>query len=132
LALYVYEDFSDKTLIERLLLWGVSVIRGLTVRIPKRWLFKLCQIASPLVYLFFTVPAKLLWKWTGTEPRIPFRHGSSPWTLGADLYDRFGAPVEFRYNKAHVQAWFQENGFSQITVAPLRGWAALGTKGQSV
>lgn len=131
LAVYVYEDFSTHTSLEQLLLRAVKGVRHVTVRVPPRMLYHLCRMLSPLIFFGLTVPAHLLARATLTKPlseRIPYRHGVSPMSLAADLYDRFAAPIERRYSKAQVERWFSSVGLVGVHVVPLRGWVGYGTK----
>ncbi|MBI3332994.1 MAG: class I SAM-dependent methyltransferase [Candidatus Omnitrophica bacterium] len=131
LAVYVYEDFSDKSALERTLLRWVSLLRGATTLLPPRWLYALCRTASPAVFLLFTIPHRILRSFRATRglsERIPFRHGSSWFSLTGDLYDRFAAPIENRYSERQVESWFQEAGLRHVQVVPKRGWVAFGCK----
>jgi len=131
LAIYLYEDFGNRTALERALLNGVNRLRALTLRLPARHLYRLCQWASPAVFLLLTVPAQILARFPLTRPwsrRIPYHHGTGPFSLTGDLYDRFSAPIEFRYNPTTLRRWFQEEGLSDIEIRPLRGWVAFGRK----
>lgn len=132
LALYVYENFQTHSGISQRLLRMVSVARRWTVRCPPGLLFFLCQMAAPLVFVGFTLPyrglSKLRWTKSLSE-RIPFRHANGPSVLVEDLYDRFSAPLEKRYNRPELQQALQSAGLTDIHVVPLRGWVAYGYKG---
>lgn len=131
LAIYVYEDFKTRTALERLSLGAVKILRRLTTRIPHRLLYGLCWFSSPLFFLSMTLPYRILARWPGTRRcanRIPFRHGRSWFGLTGDLYDRFAAPLERRYGKEELQAWFSQAGFTSIRVEGHRGWVACGVK----
>ena len=131
LAIYVYEDFGDRSRAERALLALVTRIRRWTVRWPPRVLYRACQLASPVVFVGFTVPSRLLAAVPWTRPlarRVPFRHGRSFQGLVGDLFDRFAAPVEHRYRRWQIAAWFAEAGLVDVQVLPHRGWLAFGRK----
>lgn len=131
LAIYLYEDFGSRTTLERALLNGVNRLRALTLWLPARHLYRLCQWGSPAIFLLLTVPAKIMARFPLTRPwsrRIPYHHGTGPFSLTGDLYDRFSAPIEFRYNPTTLRRWFQEAGLSAIEIRPLRGWVAFGKK----
>lgn len=131
LAIYVYEDFSTRSRVERALLGLVGLVRRLTVRIPEAPLYRLCWACAPGVFLMFTIPARLLALWPVTYPlsqRIPFRHGRSSFGLTGDLYDRFAAPLERRYSRHDVEQWFISARLQQVAVVPQRGWIACGQK----
>ncbi len=129
---YLYEDFSDRSNLWKALLGLGNLPRQVTTRLPQGVLYFLCRIASPLVYLFFTVPFRVsqrlggpLQRWMS---RTPFRHAKDPWDLTGDLFDRFSAPVERRYSRDSAAALFRESGLRQIKLANRRGWVVGGIK----
>lgn len=131
IAAYLYENFSDRSFFWRWLLRVASSLRRVTTGIPPRLLYRCCQAASPIVYLLFTVPYQLLRRVPGGQQRaaeIPFRHAPGPFSLAADLYDRFSAPVEWRYSRAGALALFREAGLEELAIAKERGWMIVGKK----
>jgi SAM-dependent methyltransferase len=131
IAAYLYEDFSERRAFLRWSLRAANTARAVTTRLPNRFLFNLCRVASPLVYLLFTVPALACRRIAPLAPlaeSIPFRHGTGPFSLVGDLYDRFSAPVEFRYSRQSSTAFFSDAGLERVVVAPERGWMVAGTK----
>jgi hypothetical protein len=83
------------------------------------------------VFTLFTLPAILgrRFKRLATlTDNLPFRHGTGPFSLIGDLYDRFSAPVEYRYSREGSAAFFCAAGLEQVTVAPERGWMVTGIK----
>ena len=128
---YLYEDFSERSALLRWALAIVHVARSLTTRLPHRLLYNLCRLASPVVFTFFTLPAILGRRYTRLAPlteNLPFRHGTGPFSLVGDLYDRFSAPVEYRYSRESSAAFFAGAGLQQVKVAPERGWMVMGIK----
>ena len=83
------------------------------------------------MFALFTVPAligqriRLLAPIAGT---LPFRHGTGPFSLVGDLYDRFSAPVELRYGQSDAKALLSDAGLRDVVAAFERGWMVLGTK----
>ena len=130
LAIYLYEDFQGRSPIERAVLWGVNRARWVTVKMPPRLLYRLCQMGSPIVYVCLTVPAKVLarLRLTAISHRIPYHQGAGPFQMAGDLYDRFATPIERRYNNAQIKQWLSQAGLQEVTVAPQRGWVAYGRK----
>ncbi len=130
-AIYLYEDFQDRSPGWRIFLRLSNLPRHLTTRLPHRLLYALCVLASPLVYLLFTVPFRLSQRVSFLKrrtSRMPFRHGSNPWDLAGDLYDRFATPIERRYSLSSAQALLREAGLREIRIANRRGWMAAGIK----
>lgn len=130
-AIYVYEDLATRTPLLRAGLRGVNALRPLTTRMPPRMLFGLCEAASPLVYAGFTIPHLILRHVPGLRAvaaGLPFRHGSGPFALAGDLYDRFSAPVELRFSRAGTARLLEDAGLTEVRVAYERGWMAVGVK----
>lgn len=132
IIIYLYEKFDTKTRLEQNLLEVITRIRKVTIKLPPPLLFGLCLILSPLVFLCCVLPYRII-KNIGSknpEPRIPFRHCKSwnPFSLTGDLYDRFSAQFEFRFNEAEVRNWFKEAKLKDIGFRNLRGWVYWGFK----
>ena len=124
-AVYVYEDFSERSVGWRWLLRGATGVRGLTTKLPPRLLFVLCRMASPLVYVLFTIPFLVLRRIPALRAltgSLPFRHAQGPFRLAGDLYDRFSAPVEYRYSRAGAAELLQQAMLTVTHVAYERGW----------
>jgi len=131
--IYLYEDHSENFL-KCTAINVIDLVRALTTRINKRVLYLLCAIMSPLVFCIFTVPARLLGAFSFTKKAadtIPFNFGKTPLSLTGDLYDRFRAPIEYRYSRSEVGDLLKKNGFVKVTVGHLKkkaGWLAWGYK----
>jgi hypothetical protein len=67
----------------------------------------------------------------GIRRRIPYHHGGGPFSLTGDLYDRFAAPIEQRYDRTTIEGWLRGAGLKDIAVRPMRGWVAFGRKAGS-
>jgi len=130
---YFYEDHSENA-IKYAMLKLVTGIRRFTVCLPKKTLFILSWIFSPLAYIVFTVPSKIMNNFSATKgiaSNMPFNFGTGPFSLRGDLYDRFGAPIEYRFSREGMNQLFVECGFSDVHVTRLRdtaGWVAWGYK----
>jgi SAM-dependent methyltransferase len=130
-AAYLYEDFSERSALLRWALAIANTARRWTTHLPARVLYNLCRVAAPVVFALFTVPARLGRRIPLLAPvadSVPFRHGTGPFSLVGDLYDRFSAPVEFRYGRKTATAFFANAGLRDIAVAFERGWMISGTK----
>ena len=133
-AAYVYEDFSDRAVGWRWLLTVANQLRRYTPYLPHRVLYRLCQAASPLIYVLFTIPFRILRHIPGLgslASGFPFRHATRPFSLVGDLYDRFSAPVEWRYSLTEAVALFQGVGLRDVAAAKDRGWMIAGIKPES-
>lgn len=129
--IYVYEDFSERSFLERWLLRAVNSLRSITTRMPPAALYLLCAISSPLVFIFCSVPYRILKRITFTKrfaEKIPFRHTARLDCITADLYDRFSPPIERRYARDEVVGWFKRAHFEDVHIINHRGWVAWGRK----
>lgn len=132
--LYLYEAHSDN-IFKYTGIKIVSLLRLATVKLPPRVLYGLCWLFSPLVYLTFSVPARILKRFKVTRNfagTIPFNFGKGIFSLRGDLYDRFSAPIEYRFTKEGVIGILKESGFSKTKITRLKdtaGWVAWGYKG---
>lgn len=131
--LYLYEDHSENA-VKYTLLRIVTAVRRLTTRMPKKVLYALSWALSPFVFITFTVPSKIMKNFKATRhiaEEMPFNFGTGPFSLRGDLYDRFGAPIEYRFSRKGVNELFAECGFSNIHITRLRktaGWVSWGYK----
>jgi SAM-dependent methyltransferase len=124
LLLYVYEDFSDRQWYWRAALALANSVRVITTRMPPALLMFICRLLSPIVYLSLTLPSRHF-KWAA---RFPYRHGTHPWSMVGDLFDRLSAPIEKRYSREGSAALVEAAGMTVTAVAQVRGWMVLGYK----
>lgn len=132
-AIYLYEDFATRARGWRLLLWTVNQARHVTTRLPPALLHALCWLASPITWLLFTVSACALRRLPGLRSvatSFPCRHGTDPWSLAGDLFDRFSASVERRFAESSTRALLEEAGLIDIRSAYEQGWMVVGTRPQ--
>jgi SAM-dependent methyltransferase len=131
IAVYLYEDFVERSALLRAALAAFNALRPLTTRLPPRALMRLCRIASPIVYALCAAPYRVL-KRVGAPAAlveaIPFRHAKGPFDLWNDLFDRFGAPVEYRYTRSAAAALVEQAGFHVTAVGNDRGWMVAARK----
>ncbi len=131
--LYLYEDHSEN-FIKHVAISITNIIRKITIRMPQNVLFALCTLLSPIVFILFTFPAKILKRFKQTEgiaKKIPFNFGSSFFSLKGDLYDRFGAPIEYRFSRKGISVMLESCNFTNINItrlAAVAGWVAWGRK----
>lgn len=130
-AIYLYEDFSERKIGWRVLLRAVKQLRRVTVHLPHRVLYTLCQIASPLVFVTLTIPYMALSRipaCRGFASRLPYNFATGPFSLAGDLYDRFSAPLEGRYSREAAAALVEGAGLRVVAIANNRGWMVAGEK----
>jgi len=124
LMLYVYEDFADRSLAWRVALAMANSARFVTTRLPPAALMTICRLLSPVVYVLLTLPSRHV-PWAA---RFPYRHGTGPWSMSGDLYDRLSAPIETRYSRDGAAALATQAGLRVERVAQQRGWMVLARK----
>lgn len=124
---YLYEDHSDN-LLKKNLLKIVTTIRRVTVKFPPRFLYVITCILSPFVFIAFTVPAKIFKRFKSTYglyEKMPFGFARSFFSLRGDLYDRFSAPLEYRFGKEELRKVLQDCGLKDIQITHLKAIAGL-------
>jgi SAM-dependent methyltransferase len=130
-AIYVYEDFVERGRLLHAALWAANTLRVMTTRLSPAALMRLCRMASPFVYFLCAVPYRALKRFPATRgvaENIPFRHARAPFGLSGDLFDRFGAPIEFRYTRAGAAALLEAAGLRVTAVGNDRGWMVAARK----
>jgi hypothetical protein len=94
----------------------------------------LCLLLSPVVFVGFSVPARIMGWFRRTRPlaeKMPFNFGTSLFSLHGDLVDRFGAPIEVRYSRDGLAALLTACNLVDIGITKFRiaaGWVARGVK----
>jgi hypothetical protein len=113
------------------MLRAANAWRALTTRLPAPVLFRACQVASPVIFLLFAVPYRVLRTMAplrGLAEQFPFRHAQGPFGLAGDLYDRYSAPIERRYSRAGAHEFLRQAGAEDIRIGFARGWVVTGVK----
>ncbi len=130
---YLYEDHSEN-FIKHMAVRLITKIRVVTVGLHPRLLYIFCLIASPFIFIIFSLPSKLLRGFKATQDfakKIPFNFGTGLFSLRGDLYDRLSAPVEYRFSRRNLYNMFNACGFQNINIARLNegaGWVISGEK----
>lgn len=135
--LYLYEDHSENIL-KYTALKVITFLRKITIKIPPKALYILAFIASPFIFIFFSCPAIILNKFKATRrfaENMPFNFGKSPFYLQGDLYDRFGAPIEYRFSKKEIYNLLDKCNFYKIHITKLKataGWVVWAYKNPDI
>jgi SAM-dependent methyltransferase len=118
--------------VKHLLLSTVSVLRKLTTKIPHGLLHAISYPAAAIAFAGFVWPYQLLSAagLSRIAERMPMKqYAQYPFRVCVnDQFDRFSAPIEYRYTRAEVQEWFDRAGLQKVTIRPNFGWCATGTK----
>lgn len=132
--LYLYEDHSEN-FIKFIAVNIIARLRKITVKINPKILYALAYFASPFASILFSLPSRILMKFKRTEylaKKMPFNFGTNFFSLRGDLYDRFSAPIEYRFSRSQVYNLFNKFEFYNINITRLKssaGWVAWGYKG---
>ena len=67
---------------------------------------------------------------TSIAERLPMKqYAQYPFRVCVnDQFDRFSAPIEFRYTRAEALGWFERAGLEDISIRPNFGWCVTGRK----
>jgi len=131
--LYLYEDHAENP-IKYIAVKIIAQLRRATVKLNPKVIYFLAYLASPFIFLIFSLPAKILMNFKATQcyaKKIPFNFGKGFFSLRGDLYDRFSTPIEYRFSRKEVYDIFIHCGFSNINITRLNnsaGWIAWGYK----
>lgn len=131
--LYLYESHCENPF-KYLALKTVSLLRTITIRIPPRLLYLFCRFFSPVAVILFSYPSRYLKSLPTTRwisEKMPFNFATNLFSLTGDLYDRFSAPIEYRFSKNEVLELFNNSGFSSVHIRKFEskaGWIAWGYK----
>lgn len=130
LNIYLYWNLEGEPAWRRAALSGVTQLRRLTTRIPHALLKRLSWLIAAGFEVAFVTPARILASFQATRglaDRVPLGHYRkySFRVLYTDQFDRFSAPIENRYSRAEVAAWFERaGGLEDIVILGGAGWRA--------
>lgn len=133
ILVYLYHRFSYKSF-NYYLLMLVNSFRYLTTRIPHGLLYWLCYPIAIFSYLILVLPYKIISKVLKikkiTKINWPLKAYSDYrfQVLLNDTFDRFSAPIENRYSKKEILAWYRGANLKNIIILGEDGWRAFGTK----
>lgn len=122
--------------VKRALLTAVNAARQVTTRLPHPLLHALSYPAAAAAFAGFVWPYRAL-RQAGLQEwaeRLPMKqYADYPFSVCVnDQFDRFSAPIEYRYTRAEVRGWLERAGLEAIEVRPNYGWCASGRKQQQV
>lgn len=128
---YLYWNLETEAAWRRALLQAVTEARRITTRLPHKLLQPISWLAAAAFQLAFVLPSRALDNFTPTRSladRVPLGHYRkySFRVLYTDQFDRFSAPLENRYGRAEVAAWFERAGLRDVVILGGAGWRASG------
>ncbi|MBL7129841.1 MAG: methyltransferase domain-containing protein [Candidatus Omnitrophica bacterium] len=128
-VVYVYKDWTEESMLKGLIIRLIGYLRYITTKLPPAVLYLICVLISPLVYILFVLPRKLLDKWhLAISYKMPFRQCEVFAHLPGSLFDRFQAPIENRYKRSELLDWFKRENFNKVNIKDLFGHVAWGFK----
>jgi len=135
--LYLYWNLEGEAAWRRGLLQVVTQLRRVTTRLPHPTLKRLSWLIAAGFQVAFVLPARVLEQLPATRPladRVPLGHYRkySFRVLYTDQFDRFSAPIENRYGRAEVAAWFRRAGLEAVAILGGAGWRASGRRVESL
>lgn len=114
---YLYSAHED-IFFKRLGIYLEKFIMGSFKFLPYKIQEFFCFLLSPVCWLIFTVPSRLL-SVIGLKKHaktFPFYFGSHPFTLVGDLKDRLMSPVNHRFTKLEMESILESANFSSFEV----------------
>jgi SAM-dependent methyltransferase len=119
--------------IKRALLSITTTIRKITTKLPLAMVYMLSYPIAVLAWACFVLPYKMLRKVSFLRriaEQLPMKqYAGYPFRVCiCDQFDRLSAPIEKRYTRAEVGAWFRRAGLIDICVQENFGWVASGRK----
>jgi SAM-dependent methyltransferase len=133
LNIYLYWNLEGEPRWRRAALSGVTQVRRLTTRLPHALLKKLSWLIAVGFEVGLVTPARYLERFPATRrlaDRVPLGHYRkySFRVLYTDQFDRFSAPIENRYSRAQVAAWFERAHLADVVILGGAGWRASGRR----
>jgi SAM-dependent methyltransferase len=127
ITIFVYKDFSDLPL-KKWLLAPIRLARRLTTRLPAPFLRKLAWLGAPIVFVFLTLPSRLLrlLHLGRLAKHIPYGTFPSLRGIAASLEDRFGAPYEHRFSLSDLQVWAKTAKLEDTRIVDCLPWGFSG------
>jgi SAM-dependent methyltransferase len=133
IRIYIYRSLRDESLVRRLVLSAVTLLRSLTTRLPFWALHAFSWLVAVVATALFILPRRAL-RGTALGDRLtrglPLVHYADvPFgMLVAEQFDRFGAPIEGRFTREEIEGWMRSVGLEVVTTLPGLGWRAIGRK----
>lgn len=119
--------------VKRLMVIVAGAVRAVTTRLPYSVVHAIAYPAAAIATFAFVWPYKLLRRVPGLRrlaERMPMKqYANYPFRVCVnDQFDRLSAPLENRYTRAEVEAWFRRAGLERIEIRPNFGWVGSGVR----
>lgn len=129
---YLYSDLTEKPVL-KFLLKPVTFLRKITHKMSIPVLKIFCYLMMTPIFILLVIPSRFL-KLIGMSSlamKIPHHHNKSFISLYGELFDRFGAQIEFRYNPSSLNLLYKDANLKMTDYKNLeiwRGWVSKATK----
>jgi len=130
--LMVYKTFQDDNKFKHYLLILVSMLRLITSKMPPNLLYIFLYLLTPVILLCFYFPSWVLWHIPNGKRfsnMLPYSFQQYANRLFRDihmnLFDRFGNPVERRYNLQNMEDWMNRSNFDSFQLEKLDHWNVI-------
>ncbi len=133
IVIYLYWNLETEAAWRRAALQAVTQARRFTTRLPHKLLQRVSWLTAAAFQVAFVLPSRFLDKFAQTRSladRVPLGHYRkySFRVLYTDQFDRLSAPIENRYGRAEVAAWFERAGLCDVVILGGAGWRASGRR----
>jgi hypothetical protein len=88
---------------------GSAILRTITPRLAKSWLFKASRIAIPLYHVH-----RIRMVGTVTSLLLPTSLEPDPEWRWLDTFDWYGPRYQWKHTDAEVEGWFREAGLTAV------------------
>jgi ubiquinone/menaquinone biosynthesis C-methylase UbiE/uncharacterized protein YbaR (Trm112 family) len=117
----------------RSLLRLVTATRRMTIRMPRPMLRALSYPIAATLFGLFVLPyrhSRHIGRLKGFAEGLPLKaYADYPFGVCVnDQFDRFSAPLEWRFSAEEVRAMLEEAGFVDVTVLENNGWVGSGRR----
>lgn len=133
--IYVYSTFEGENFLKEQGLKIVTFMRRMTIRMPSPILYKFLYGIVPVVLATCYMPSAILAHLPGcrnVSRKFPYSYEQYRRRrlrdIHMNLFDRFGNPVERRYNRQQMDAWMKDAGFQDFILEPCCGWRVAALK----
>lgn len=133
--LMVYRSFEDDNKFKHHLLKVATQMRKVTSKLPSSLLYWLLYLMIPVVLIGFYLPSWILWhipKGKKLSLMIPYNYEQyhDRWLrdMHMNLFDRFGNPLERRYNQQDLNEWMIRAGFENFELEKTYTWNIIAIK----
>lgn len=130
-SIYLYHSFQGQP-VKRAGRMAFDAMRLVTTRLPHPVMHVAAYGLGGAFTLGFVTPVRLMRRFRATREAaagVPFAtYADYPFSVMVnDQFDRFATPIENRYTRSEVEAWFTRAGLEDVVILGGAGWRAAAT-----